>query len=288
MHAVSVALTGLDLREVGVPDVGVDLGQLDPRLGACIVEEAELDALRRFAEDREVRAVAIERCAERVGAAGPGMNCAFRSVHGHTLGRTCFVNTSIAVQSAVATRILGASSGEAVVVVQYVALLRGINVGRSSRIAMADLRALFAELGYADVRTVLQSGTVIFSSKSVPSVAELQTAIVDRFSYSSKVIVVSADRFRAILDANPLLPVADDPSKMVISFTEGIDVDAPRPTDSELAPERLVFGDGALYQWFPDGVLGSRLPPQFSTALGGTVTGRNLRTAEKIRAALDA
>ena len=172
--------------------------------------------------------------------------------------------------------------------VQYVALLRGINVGRSSRIGMADLRALFEELGYTDVRTVLQSGTGIFSAPKAPAVSALENAIVDRFDYSSRVIVITADRFRAVLDANPLVETADDPSKMVIAFTEGIDVDAPRPTDAELAPERLVFGDGAMYQWFPDGILASKLSSQFYKALGGTVTGRNLRTAEKIRAALDA
>ena len=169
---------------------------------------------------------------------------------------------------------------------EYVALLRGINVGPSSRIAMADLRALFAELGYTDVRTVLQSGNVIFSSTAEPAVPELEKAIVDRFAYSSRVIVVSAARFRGILDSNPLLEVADDPSKMVIAFIEAVDVDAPRPSDAELAPERLVFADGAMYQWFPDGILASKLSPQFYKALGGAVTGRNLRTSEKILAAL--
>ena len=55
---------------------------------------------------------------------------------------------------------------------------------------------------------------------------------------------------------------------------------------AELAPERLVFAKGAMYQWFPDGILKSKLSPQFYKALGGTVTGRNQRTSEKIRAAL--
>ena len=169
---------------------------------------------------------------------------------------------------------------------EYVALLRGINVGPSSRIGMADLRALFEELGYTEVRTILQSGNVIFSSAKAPVIAKLEKSIVDRFDYSSRVIVVSAERFREIVDDNPLLELAADPSKMVITFTEGIDVDAPRPSDAELAPERLIFGEGAMYQWFPDGILKSRLSPHFYKALGGTVTGRNLRTSEKILAAL--
>ena len=44
-----------------------------------------------------------------------------------------------------------------------VALLRGINVGRAKRISMGDLRALFTGLGYGDVRTLLNSGNVVFT-----------------------------------------------------------------------------------------------------------------------------
>ena len=47
---------------------------------------------------------------------------------------------------------------------RYVALLRGINVGRAKRVAMADLRALLAELGYRDPRSLLNSGNLVFSS----------------------------------------------------------------------------------------------------------------------------
>ena len=49
---------------------------------------------------------------------------------------------------------------------RYVALIRGINVGRAKRIAMADLRTLLAELGYVDVRTILNSGNVVFSASN--------------------------------------------------------------------------------------------------------------------------
>ena len=75
VHAVAVALAGLDGRQVAVPDEAVDLGQLDARLGAGrSVEQAELDALCVLAEDREVGAAAVERRPQRVGAAGPGLH----------------------------------------------------------------------------------------------------------------------------------------------------------------------------------------------------------------------
>ena len=48
-----------------------------------------------------------------------------------------------------------------------IALIRGINVGPSKRVAMADLRELLTGLGYADVRTYLQSGNAVFSTGAV-------------------------------------------------------------------------------------------------------------------------
>ena len=53
------------------------------------------------------------------------------------------------------------------------ALLRGVNVGRGNRVAMADLRATVAACGFTDVTTVLASGNVVFTTprKLKPEVA---------------------------------------------------------------------------------------------------------------------
>ena len=85
-HPVAVALTGLDPRQVAVPDVGVDLGQLDPGLGAGLVEEAELDLLGDLAEQREVGAAPVERRAQRVGAPRPDLHWIDQSTVGRGHG----------------------------------------------------------------------------------------------------------------------------------------------------------------------------------------------------------
>ena len=64
---------------------------------------------------------------------------------------------------------------------RQVALLRGINVGRAKRVAMADLRKLLADLGYGQVHTVLNSGNVVFDAGSVPpatSATRIEEALV--------------------------------------------------------------------------------------------------------------
>jgi uncharacterized protein (DUF1697 family) len=62
-----------------------------------------------------------------------------------------------------------------------VALIRGINVGRTKRISMADLRSLFLDLGFQNVRTLLNSGNVLFQYRR-PNVRKLATAIESAIS----------------------------------------------------------------------------------------------------------
>ena len=171
---------------------------------------------------------------------------------------------------------------------RYVLLLRGINVNPSTRVAMADLRDILAGLGYGDVTTLLQSGNVILGSASRPDVDELERAIVEGTGVKSRVVVLSAESFRTIVDSNPMLEVGDDLSRMVITFLEGdiVPSEIERPSDLELAPEQLVLTSRAVYQWCPDGILQSRLKPAWWKQFGPTATTRNVRTANRILARL--
>ena len=75
---------------------------------------------------------------------------------------------------------------------RYVALIRGINVGRAKRVAMADLRALVEGLGYGEVRTLLNSGNVVFrvpAARSGDIAGRIEKAITARLRISARVIV---------------------------------------------------------------------------------------------------
>lgn len=102
----------------------------------------------------------------------------------------------------------------------HVALFRGINVGRAKRVAMADLRALFSDLGYQDVQTVLQSGNVVFTADSLaPDAADAVEAALDRRTgVSARVLLKSAAELRAVAAANPLLDIATDPARLLVTF----------------------------------------------------------------------
>ena len=77
----------------------------------------------------------------------------------------------------------------------WAALLRGINVGKAKRIAMADLRALVEEAGYAQARTLLNSGNVVFAGAARDRRASRRgsrAAIEARVGFHSHVVVLDA------------------------------------------------------------------------------------------------
>jgi uncharacterized protein (DUF1697 family) len=88
----------------------------------------------------------------------------------------------------------------------HVALLRGINVGRNNRIAMADLRGAVAELGYEGVSTYIQSGNVLFSTQRTDTTAiarEISAKIHGSFSINIDVVVLSRRDLAQAVSDNP-------------------------------------------------------------------------------------
>src|SRR5689334_14329163 len=89
---------------------------------------------------------------------------------------------------------------------QYVALLRGINVGGNNIIKMADLKTCFAALGLVDVATYIQSGNVLFAAaeQSSPELAQrIETALSARFGYESRIVLRDHAQLSAIVSDAP-------------------------------------------------------------------------------------
>jgi uncharacterized protein (DUF1697 family) len=82
---------------------------------------------------------------------------------------------------------------------RYVALLRGININPATRVAMADLRALLEGLGYAGVRTHLQSGNALFTADEEPPeriAAAIERRTADELGRAVAVVVRTAEERR--------------------------------------------------------------------------------------------
>jgi len=172
-----------------------------------------------------------------------------------------------------------------------VGLVRGINVGASTRVAKGDLAAAFEDAGLRDVVTLLQSGNAVFTADdelTATTAAAVEAALEARSGVAARVLLLTQERFRAVAAANPLVDVADDDSRLVVTF---LDHDLPDsvalPADDETAPEVVRAGDRALYQWCPLGVSKSVVPAAFWRTVGPVATARNQRTVTRLLAELD-
>jgi uncharacterized protein (DUF1697 family) len=169
----------------------------------------------------------------------------------------------------------------------YIALLRGINVGKAKRVAMADLRAAIESLGYGDVRTLLNSGNAVFTSKRAlkgSAAEELRAALLKKTGVSSRFTLRSADELRATVDANPLLSVATDHTRLFAAFVTDADgMKLVKPlTTQQWKPEVLAVGPNVVYIWCPNGLLESKASAAVGKALGDGMTARNWATVMKL------
>lgn len=170
-----------------------------------------------------------------------------------------------------------------------VALLRGINVGRAKRVAMADLRKLLTDLGFADVRTVLNSGNVVFRcDRPAPADAatQIEEALVLKLGVGARVTVLDAGQFADVVADNCLHHVASDPSRLLVAvFNNPADrVRLEALAHQDWAPEAFALGRWAAYMWCVDGVLASRAAAAVGKLLGDAVTTRNWSTISKLHA----
>lgn len=171
---------------------------------------------------------------------------------------------------------------------RQVALLRGINVGRAKRVAMADLRALVEELGYRDVRTLLNSGNVVFTAShgTARSSTRIEEALAARLGVRARVIVLTAAELAAIVAGNSLHHAATDPARLLVGvLADPADRSRLEPlARQDWAPEILALGTRAAYVWCADGILAGRLFEAVGRALGDAVTTRNWATITKLHA----
>ncbi|QKY05271.1 DUF1697 domain-containing protein [Janthinobacterium lividum] len=174
---------------------------------------------------------------------------------------------------------------------QQVALLRGINVGRAKRVAMADLRKLLGDLGFAQVRTVLNSGNVVYDGGKVApadAAARIEEALVLKLGVAARVTVLSASQFAELIEQNPLAPAADAARLLVLVLNNPADVQRLAPLlQQPWQPEALALGRWAAYAWCPDGVLASKVVAALGVLLGDGVTSRNWATMQKLHALLN-
>lgn len=171
---------------------------------------------------------------------------------------------------------------------RQVALIRGINVGKAKRVSMGDLRALVEGLGYRDVRTLLNSGNVVFTSGTSPATAaaRIEEAMTRDLGVTARVTVITAAELATAIAENPLRKIADNPSRLLVAVLRtAADLSKVKPlTTQDWGAEALALGARVAYMWCPDGISVSPLSETVGRALGDGVTARNWATMLKLQA----
>ncbi len=166
---------------------------------------------------------------------------------------------------------------------RYVALWRGINVGKAKRLAMADLKALLTEMGATNVSTLLNSGNAVFDVKRKLGADKLRAAIATKLGVDAAVILKTADEWAAIAAEQPIAE-ADDHSRLLVAVPatpEALRAAAGIVADSG---ERFVVTAHAAYLWCGNGILQSKAAVALLKKLGDAGTTRNWATVQKLDA----
>jgi uncharacterized protein (DUF1697 family) len=174
-------------------------------------------------------------------------------------------------------------------VTTHLALLRAINVGGHRPVAMADLRALLAELGFQEPRSLLQTGNLVFRGGNRRGAAlerHLEAESVARLGLQADFFVRTAEEWREIIARNPFPDAAErDPGHLLVMCLKA----APGPKAVEALQEAITgretvraYGRQA-YIVYPDGVGTSRLTHAIiERKLGTRGTARNWNTIRKL------
>jgi len=172
-----------------------------------------------------------------------------------------------------------------------IGLLRAVNLAGRNRVAMRELCGVIADLGMKDVRSLLQSGNVIFRS-SIASAARLERMLEEATAKQLRVetdfFVRNAAEWQGVIDGNPFPKEArQDPGHLVVMcLKDEPDRAAVTALQQAIRGREVVRAKGRhAYIVYPDGIGRSKLSVALiEKKLGTRGTGRNWNTVLKLGA----
>jgi len=169
-------------------------------------------------------------------------------------------------------------------VTAYAALLRGINVGGNKTIAMPALKALFEELGFADVVTYIQSGNVVFRGPKADA-SVIEKRITDAFGHEVTVILRTGAELSTAVKGNPFVSPETNLKQLYVVYLDSKPASgAADGLDPERSPgDRFSLAGRELYLDLGNGAGRTKLTLDYlERKLGVKGTARNWNTALKL------
>src|SRR5262249_54694754 len=153
------------------------------------------------------------------------------------------------------------------------------------RVSMAALKAACERIGLTEVRTLPNSGNVVFSTKLSPkaAAAKIERALEHELKVPAAVLVLTAEDLRAAVEANRLTRVATNPPRLFVAFLWQPVKELAAFRQKDWGKEQIALGPSAAYLWCPGG-FETPLVKAFHKAVGTGVTVRNWATVQKLLA----
>ena len=134
---------------------------------------------------------------------------------------------------------------------EYVALLRGINVGGNNKVVMSELRAQIAAAGFGHVRTYINSGNLLFEADAPrEDVAQrVEDLLASRYDFPIRLALLTGQDYLAQLDELPDWWHGEVARRDALFYTRGLDRDLVRERIEamELGDEAVHFGEHAVF-----------------------------------------
>ena len=173
---------------------------------------------------------------------------------------------------------------------QYVAFLRGINVGGNVLIKMTDLKKAFETAGFKKVKTILASGNVIFESENLNHdtlTEKIEAFLKKKWKREITVFVRTIDELKKMAATQPFKGVNVTPEirlyvTFLYEFSRGLKIpELPANVKITRMKDDAVF---TVVQLTPD-VNTPDAMASLNKALGPKITARNWNTVQKILSA---
>ncbi|WP_223791139.1 DUF1697 domain-containing protein [Methanobacterium spitsbergense] len=173
----------------------------------------------------------------------------------------------------------------------YISMLRGINVGRTKRVKMDELKEVYKSLNFKDVKTYIQSGNVIFQFKNIDTnelKIKIKNKLKETLGFDVAVVIRTKEELEKIINENPLKK--EDINHTYITFlsnipSEDLFNDIKIKIDSKMKNknDKIINYPKEIYLFLPDGYGRTKLNNNFfEKQLKVTSTTRNLKTVKKL------
>jgi uncharacterized protein (DUF1697 family) len=167
----------------------------------------------------------------------------------------------------------------------FVAFLRGINVGGNKTIPMKELAALFEEIGFRSIKTILNSGNILFEAKATSDAAlvkKIEKAIEGKYGFEVGVQIRALDDIKKLIAKNPFKGYQpSDDTHWYVTFLN--DYKGKLPTTTADSYKLLSIQDDALFSiLYRNKGQSTDLMMVLDKTFGKNVTTRNWNTLMKI------